>query len=134
MALIDFYPQVRQAHIGLVAASGTLFALRGIGVLVGAGWSMHRKVRLLSQSIDSALLAAAVLLLYLLQLNLFAVPWLATKLALLVAYIVLGSLALKRASGRGAKALCFFAALAVFAFMLGVAVAHHPLGVLRSVY
>jgi len=133
MALIDFYPQVRQAHIGLVAASGTLFALRGIGVLAGARWSMHRAVRLLSQSIDSALLAAALLLLYLLQLNPFAVPWLATKLALLVAYIVLGSLALKRAPGRGSKALCLVAALAVFAFMLGVAVAHHPLGVLRSV-
>lgn len=128
MALLELYPQVRYAHIGLVALSGALFALRGIGVLAGAGWSMRRPVRLLSQVIDTALLGAALLLLYLLQLDPFASPWLATKLALLAAYIVLGSFALKRARSRRARALCFVAALSVFLFMIGVALAHHPLG------
>lgn len=128
MALLELYPQVRHAHIGLVAVSGVLFALRGIGVLAGAGWSMRRPVRLLSQVIDTALLGAALLLLYLLQLNPFAIPWLATKLALLAVYIVLGSFALKRARSRPARASFFVAALSVFAFMIGVALAHHPLG------
>jgi uncharacterized membrane protein SirB2 len=106
VALLELYPLVRHAHVGLVAVSGVLFALRGIGVLAGAGWSMRRPVRLLSQAIDTALLGAALLLLHLLQLNPFVIPWLATKLALLAAYIVLGSFALKRArSGRGARAV-----------------------------
>lgn len=32
MALIDYYLPVKQAHIGLVTASGLLFALRGAAV------------------------------------------------------------------------------------------------------
>lgn len=132
--LAALYPHTRHAHIGLVVASGTLFMLRGIGVLCGARWSMHRPVRMLSQVIDIALLAAALLLLATLRLNPFAVPWLATKLVLLVAYIVLGSLALKRARTRLARASCFVAALAVFACIAGVALAHHPLGVMKLMY
>jgi hypothetical protein len=34
----EFYPQIRTVHIGAVMASGTLFALRGAGVLAGASW------------------------------------------------------------------------------------------------
>lgn len=132
MDLIDTYPLARQAHIGLVIASGSLFALRGIGVLWGARWSMQRGVRVTSQIIDTALLFAALALLGLLQLNPFAVPWLATKLVLLAAYIVLGSLALKRARSAQTRLACFLAALLTFAFMLSVAQAHHPLGVLHG--
>ncbi|MDP3874415.1 MAG: SirB2 family protein [Methyloversatilis sp.] len=133
MDLIDLYPLARQAHIGLVIASGSLFALRGIGVLSGARWSMRRSVRIASQIIDAGLLIAALSLLGLLQLNPFVVPWLATKLVLLVVYIVLGSLALKRARSARARFVCFIAALLTFAFMLGVARAHHPLGLLHGV-
>ncbi len=82
--LAALYPYTRHAHIGLVVASGTLFAARGIGVLCGAHWSMQRSVRVLSQIIDTALLAAALVLLATLRLNPFAVGWLGTKLALLV--------------------------------------------------
>ena len=131
MALLELYPQVRHAHIGLVAFSGVLFALRGIGVLAGAGWAMRRPVRLFSQAIDTALLGAALLLLYLLQLNPFVIPWLATKLALLAAYIVLGSFALKRARSQGARLICFLAAVTTYLIMFGVARAHHPWGWLR---
>ena len=129
--LAALYPYTRHAHIGLVVASGTLFAARGIGVLCGAHWSMQRSVRVLSQIIDIALLAAALVLLATLRLNPFAVGWLGTKLALLVVYIVLGSLALKRAPTRSARAGCLVAALAVFAYIVSVALAHHPLGVLK---
>ena len=59
-------------------------------------------------------------------------PWLGTKLLLLLLYIVLGSLALKRAPRPGQRAVFFVAALAVYGFMASVAVAHHPLGLLRG--
>lgn len=129
MNIIDLYPQVRLAHISLVLISGALFAARGVGVLAGARWSMAPAVRRLSHTIDTALLGAALLLLYVLDINPFAVAWLSTKIALLMAYIVLGSLALKRARTTGVRALCFVAALVCFGFMLTVARAHHPLGV-----
>lgn len=133
-SLIEWLSQLRQAHVGLVALSGALFALRGLAVLRGASWArwaMARPIRLASYTIDSLLLAAALGLLMALQLNPLAVPWLATKLLLLLVYIVLGSLALKRARSTRARVLSYAAALLCFGFMVSVARAHHPWGVLR---
>jgi len=128
MNMIDLYPQVRLAHISLVLVSGILFAARGAGVLAGAQWSMAPAVRRLSYTIDTALLGAALWLLYILDINPFVVPWLSTKIALLLVYIVLGTLALKRARTPRVRVLCFVAALLCFGFMLTVARAHQPLG------
>ena len=128
MNLIELYPQVRLTHIGLVLGSGTLFAMRGVGVLLGARWSMRVSVRRLSYCIDTALLGAGLLLLHILDINPFSVPWLVTKLSLLLRYIVLGPLALKRAPTPQLRLLFFVAALLCYAYMLGVAVAHNPLG------
>ena len=36
MTDLTWVPQIRQAHLALVVLSGTLFALRGAGVLAGA--------------------------------------------------------------------------------------------------
>ena len=130
--MIDLYPQVRLAHIGLVLVSGILFAARGVGVLAGAQWSMVPAVRRLSYTIDTALLSAALWLLYILDINPFVVPWLSTKIALLLVYIVLGTLALKRARSTRVRLLCFVAALLCFGFMLTVARAHQPLGFLSG--
>lgn len=124
------YPWLLPLHIGLVTLSVALFSLRGWGVLAGQAWPMARWARGLAPVIDSLLLLAGGTLWWLLQLNPTQDRWLLVKLVLLIVYIVLGALALKRAPSRGAKALCFVAALAVVAFMAGIALTHHPLGVL----
>ena len=131
--MIEFYPQIRAVHIGAVIASGTLFALRGVGVLSGARWPMAAPLRYLSYSIDSVLLTAALMLIAVLPAAVFANHWLTVKLALLVLYIVLGSLALKRGRTARMRALCFAVALAVFADMVGIARTHQPLGWLAGV-
>jgi uncharacterized membrane protein SirB2 len=128
MSLIALYPQIKAAHIGLAMCSGAFFALRGFAVLAGARWPQAVWARRTSMAVDSALLLAAVLLLVALQLNPFATPWLLAKLGLLVAYVVLGVLALRRARSPAGRALSLAAALACFAAMVAVARAHHPLG------
>ncbi len=130
--MIEFYLQIKSVHVAMVIASGLLFALRGAAVLAGARWAMAAPLRYLSYTIDTTLLTAALMLLTALKLNPFAVPWLSVKLALLVLYVVLGSLALKRARSRRARAGFYVAALATFAFMYFVARAHHPLGLLQG--
>lgn len=129
MTLPELYPHARWTHISLVLASGALFAARGAGVLAGTRWAMAPTIRRLSYSIDTALLAAAFALLFILDINPLAVAWLSTKIALLLVYIVLGTLALKRAPTLAARRLCFVAALLCYAFMLTVARAHHPWGI-----
>ena len=133
MALADHYLLIKASHVGLAMLSGGLFAGRGVGVLLGAEMPMSALVRRLSQVIDTALLAAALLLLVTLQLNPFATPWLLAKLVLLVAYIVFGTLALRRAQTQSGKALAFAAALTCFLMMFTIARTHDPMGFLRIV-
>lgn len=131
MSLAEFYPLIKASHVGLALLSGGLFAGRGVGVLWGSAAPMAPAVRRASQWIDTALLAAALMLLMVLQLNPFATPWLLVKLVLLLAYIVFGALALKRAPTRAGKALAFVAALACFVAMVATARTHDPAGFLR---
>ena len=131
MSLIDLYPQTRLAHIGLVSVSGTLFALRGAAAIAGARWANLAPLRYASYLIDTALLVAALLLLAMLRINPLTEAWLAVKLALLPAYVVLGVMALRRARSPIARIAWFVAALACFGAMYSIARAHHPLGPLR---
>lgn len=126
------YPEIKLLHIALVLTSGSFFALRGAAVLAGARWATAPAARRASVAIDSALLAAALALLAVLHLNPFTVGWLATKLALLVVYVVIGTYALRLARTRGGRAVAYVASLAVFLFMYTVARAHHPLGLFAA--
>ncbi|WP_290885077.1 SirB2 family protein [Arenimonas sp.] len=130
--MIAFYLQIKLVHVAAVLASGGLFVVRGALGLAGVRWAMAAPLRYLSYTIDTVLLTAALMLLTALKLNPLVVPWLSVKLVLLVVYVVLGSLALKRARTRRARALCYAAALATFAFMYFVARTHHPLGLLQG--
>ena len=131
--MLEFYPQIKAVHILCVLLSGALFALRGTLVLAGRnGAAQWAPVRYLSYSIDTTLLTAALMLLTILPGALFANGWLTTKMVLLVVYVVLATLALKRANNRRARAICFALALGTYFFMLGVARMHHPLGWLHG--
>jgi uncharacterized membrane protein SirB2 len=126
--LIEFYPQIRSLHILAITLSGSLFALRGLGVLAGARWPQAAMVRYLSYTIDTALLTTALMLWTLLPAGVFANHWLTLKLVLVAAYVVLGMFALRRGRTPRARAVCYFAALSVFVVIVGIARAHHPWG------
>ena len=87
---------------------------------------------MLSYGIDTLLLAAGVTLWVLLSLHPVASPWLGAKLLLLVLYVALGSLALKRARTPAARRASYAGALMVYMFMASVALSHHPLGFLQG--
>ncbi|HEX6928841.1 MAG TPA: SirB2 family protein [Gammaproteobacteria bacterium] len=128
--MIEFYPYIKWTHVAAVLASGVLFLLRGIAVQFGARWAMAAPLRYLSYGIDIVLLTAALMLLTVLHLNPFAIPWLTVKILLLVAYIVLGTFALKRGRTQRTRLISFVAALAVYVFIISIARTHHPLGFL----
>jgi uncharacterized membrane protein SirB2 len=133
--MIEFYPQIKWVHVAMVFASGLLFALRGLLVQVGrAHWAMAAPVRYLSYAIDTLLLTAAFMLLTVLPGALFANGWLAVKVVLLVVYIVLGTFALRRARSARARLACYLACLSLFAFIVSIARAHHPAGILWAMW
>ena len=130
--MIEFYAEIKWVHIAAVLCSGALFALRGAVMLAGARWYMAAPLRYLSYTIDTVLLTAALMLVTILHQYPFVQGWLTMKVGLLVVYIVLGTFALKRAQSHRARAWCYVAAIAVFLFIVSVARAHHPLGIVEQ--
>jgi len=127
--MIAFYAQIRAVHIAAVLTSGVLFVTRGLMVQSGhKALAMTPWLRYASYSVDTVLLTAALMLATVLPAALFANHWLAVKIALLVAYVVLGSFALKRAQSVRGQTAAFMAALCVYVTIIGIARAHHPSG------
>jgi len=129
--MIEYYPQIKAVHVGTVFASGALFAARGALVLAGTRWGMAAPLRVLSYAIDTVLLIAAMLLLLVLHMNPAAHSWLGLKIGLLLVYIMVGSFALKRGRTPRIRTACYVAALLLYAWIIGIARAHHPLSWLR---
>jgi uncharacterized membrane protein SirB2 len=126
--VIELYPQIKLIHIAAVALSGGLFALRGLLLNFGHDWVMARPIRTLSYTIDTVLLAAAVLLMMIIQQYPLVDAWLTTKFLLLITYVVLGVFAFWKARTRMARLCSWLAALAVFGFIVSVARSRDPLG------
>ena len=127
--MLEFYPQIKYVHILAALFSGSLFAIRGGFLLAGARWPVAAPLRWTSYAIDTILLTAALMLLTILPHGVFANGWLAVKITLIVTYIALGVLTMRRAKSLRAKTLCYAAALAAFFAIYSTARAHSPLGV-----
>lgn len=129
----QFYLEIRSVHIGAVIASGSLFALRAFSHnLRNAKWPSALPVRILTWSVDTVLLTAALMLMTIVQQYPFVDSWLTTKVLLLVVYIMLGSWAF-RAKRRSTRLWSMGAALLVFGFIITVARAHSPLGIFSPI-
>jgi uncharacterized membrane protein SirB2 len=92
---------------------------------------MVAPVRYLSYGVDTVLLTAALMLLTILPAAVYSNGWLVVKLLLLVAYVGLGTFALKHGRTRRTRLACFGGALALYGSMLVIARTHDPLGPLR---
>ena len=129
-----FYLEIRTVHIWSVIASGALFALRGGAFnLLGATWPKALPARLLSWTIDTTLLTAALILMTIVRQYPFVDHWLTVKVTLLVVYIGLGTQAFAMRRPKAVRIGFWIAALMVFGFIVTVARAHHPLGFLAGV-
>jgi uncharacterized membrane protein SirB2 len=129
--MLELYPEIKIVHVTAAIASGGLFMLRGVAVNCGSKWGMIAPVRYLSYAIDIVLLAAALSLLAILPSAVYSNGWLWLKLALIVAYIGLGTLALKRGRTAGIRRGSFIAAIAVYICTYVIARTHDPLGPVR---
>jgi len=124
------YASVKLIHQGTVALSIAGFFARGVASLAGAAWVRGRAARTLPHLVDSVLLGSAVALAWMLRLNPLDTPWLAAKIAGLLAYIGLGMVALQPTRPRALRAAAWIAALASFAQIVAIAITKSPLGLL----
>lgn len=127
--MIEYYLPLRHAHITCAFLSIALFALRG-GLMVAESPLLGGRVlRILPHVVDTVLLATALVLTTIVHQYPFVNGWLTMKVLLLVAYVVLGSVALRRGRTKRGRIVAFVAALATVAFLVTVARAHDPLGI-----
>ncbi len=126
------YAIVKGIHVALVFLSVTVFALRGLVAVFWPNAARHIALRRISILIDSGLLLAALVLLVILQFVPLGMPWMWTKLGLLVVYIVLGHQAFQPRYLPLQRLGFYVIALLCFVAMLSVAQHHHPLGALAG--
>lgn len=132
--MVEFYPQIKQFHIFVALLSGAIFAIRGACMLASATWPRTLPVRWLSYAVDTALLTAALMLLTILPWAMFSNGWLLMKVTLVVIYVVLGVLTMRRGRSVRQRALTYALALLVFGAIYSIARAHHPLGALQMLF
>jgi uncharacterized membrane protein SirB2 len=118
---------LKLVHMSLAAVSIALFTLRGAWMLAESPLRDARWTRIAPHVIDTLFLATGIWLAIRIGQYPFVQPWLTAKVFGLVGYIILGSIALKRGRTRAIRGAAFVAALAVFAYIVGVARARHPL-------
>jgi uncharacterized membrane protein SirB2 len=123
------YAAIKLVHVGAAALSIAGFALRGAWMLRSPQRLRERWVRIVPHAIDTVLLASALWLAW--QLGAEGTRgWLWAKLIALLVYIGLGTIALKRGKTHGVRVAAFAGALATFAYIVSVAIAKSPLGLL----
>lgn len=121
------YLLLKYAHTVAAVATISGFLLRGYWMLTGSAKLQHRITKTAPHVVDSVLLLAGIAMLWILNFNPFTQPWLLAKFAGLLAYILLGTVAIKRGSTKRVRATAFVAAVATFAYIAGVALAKSPL-------
>lgn len=121
------YLAIKILHVSCVATSYALFVLRGLWMMYLTQWLQQRWVRILPHVVDTVLLGSAVAMALMIRQYPFVAGWLTAKLLALLLYIVLGSVALKRGRTRKQRVAAWFAAQAVFFYIVAVALTRNPL-------
>ena len=115
------YLAIKHLHITFAVLSGSFFLLRGLWMLADSPMLQRRWVKVVPHVVDTLLLASALVLVFWSGQYPFVQPWLTAKVLALVAYIVLGTVALKRGKTKGVRTFALLAALATFAYIVAVA-------------
>lgn len=112
---------VKTIHLTAVLLSFCGFVLRAGWMLSDSPMLGRRWVKVLPHIIDTVLLLSALWLLYLMSLPLLQTDWLLAKIIALLVYIVLGTMALKRARTKAQRLMFALLALLVFLYIVSVA-------------
>ena len=115
--------------IHVIAAMTTIsgFLLRGYWMLSGSEKLQHRATRIVPHVVDTVFLLSGIAMVWMLHLNPFTQPWLIAKFTGLIAYILLGTFAIKRGRTRQVRIIALVGAVSVFAYIAGVALTKSPL-------
>lgn len=119
---------IKTIHLAAVLLSFCGFVLRAGWMLADSPMLSKRWVKVLPHIIDTVLLLSALVLVYLMSLPLLQTDWLLAKIIALLMYIVLGTLALKRARTKLQRLMFALLAILVFLYIVSVAISKSVYG------
>ena len=122
------YLLVKQVHVACAVLSIAGFAVRGVLMLRDSVLLRSKLVRIAPHVVDTLLLGSAIALAWQSAQYPFAQNWLTAKLLALVAYILLGTVALKRGRTMAVRIVAFCLALLTVLYIVAVALTRNPLG------
>ena len=121
--MIEYYLPIKHLHMTAVGLSILLFVVRAYWSVSGSALLQRRWVRILPHVVDTVLLTCGVILAAIIGPN---QPWILTKIVLLIAYIGVGTIAIKRGRTTRGKLTAAVIAVAIFAYIVGVAISKSP--------
>ncbi|MDX1654529.1 MAG: SirB2 family protein [Candidatus Competibacteraceae bacterium] len=126
--MAEHYLALKHLHITTVIITLFLFILRGFWMLTDSSQLQRRWVKIVPHINDTLLLASALLMAFIIgQYPFVNSPWLTAKVVGLLAYIGLGTLAIKRGRSKRVRAVAWSGALLIFGYIVAVALSKNPL-------
>jgi len=124
------FTSIKQVHVAVALLTFVLFVVR-IAWMIGSPEQLQRRwVKIVPHAVDTVLLLSGVWLAW--QLGAGGVRgWLSAKLAAVVLYIVLGTIALRRGRTQRLRIAAAACAVAMFAYIVSVAMTKSPWGLGR---
>ncbi|NYT65084.1 SirB2 family protein [Alcaligenaceae bacterium] len=123
------YFAIKHLHITAAALSIIFFIIRAYWSVNGSDLLQRRVVKILPHVIDTVLLVCGVILASMIGPN---QPWILAKVVALIAYIGVGTIAIKRGKTPKTRGVAAIIAVAIFFYIVGVALAHSPLSWLAT--
>lgn len=118
------YFAFKHIHVTSAVLSILFFVIRAYWSVSGSALLHTRVVRILPHVIDTILLVFGVILAAMIGPS---QPWILAKIVALVLYIGVGTIAIKRGKTPRSRAIAAVIAVAIFMYIVGVAINHNPI-------
>lgn len=118
------YFAFKHIHVTSAVLSILFFVIRAYWSVSGSALLHTRVVRILPHVIDTILLVFGVILAAMIGPS---QPWILAKIVALVLYIGVGTIAIKRGKTPRSRAIAAVIAVAIFMYIVGVAINHNPM-------
>ncbi|HLU14761.1 MAG TPA: SirB2 family protein [Burkholderiaceae bacterium] len=118
------YFAIKHIHVTAAVLSIVFFVVRAYWSVSGSAMLQKRVVRIAPHIIDTILLVAGVTLAAMIGAH---QPWILAKIVALILYIGVGTIAIKRGKTPKSRAIAAVISVAIFLYIVGVAIHHHPL-------
>lgn len=124
MSIPSIYLTVKTIHLSAIVLTFILFFIRGLWMLQDSPILQQRWVKILPHSIDTILFLSGITLVILLRQYPMVHTWLTVKFFAVIAYIIVGSIALKFGKTKQIRFMMWLMALGLFFYIVTIALNH----------